>query len=137
MIKSKRSNRKTYIDAIALKSLWYQNSIIHSDNQNHPKEGKDTFLLSYIRNSNLSRVLTEAITLPPFKKEFAGLLHCLHLIFKLTTQYVSDGNEVMDSHRKPEIFRYILTFKYNAMNYRYFHLYANYMNIYEIGCKNS
>ena len=95
MIKSKRSNRKTYIDAIALKSLWYQNSIIHSDNQNHPKEGKDTFLLSYIRNSNLSRVLTEAITLPPFKKEFAGLMDCSYLIFKLTTKYVSDNNEYL------------------------------------------
>ena len=106
MIKSKRSNRKTYIDAIALKSLWYQNNIIHSDNQNHPKEGKDTFLLSYIRNSNLSRVLTEAITLPPFKKEFAGLLHCSYLIFKLIAQYVSDGTDDIDSHRKHKLFRY-------------------------------
>ena len=32
------------------------------------KKAKDTFLLSYIRNSNLSRVLTEAITLPPIQK---------------------------------------------------------------------
>ena len=104
------------------------------------KKAKDTFLLSYIRNSNLSRVLTEAITLPPFKKEFAGLFHCSYLIIKSTAQYLSDNREDMDSHRNPKYFdilRNILIFKYNAMSYRYFHLYANYVNIYEMGCKNS
>ena len=55
--------------------------------------------------------------------------------FKLTAQYVSDGNKDMDSQRKHEMLRTILIFKYNAMNYRWFNLYANQMNIYEMGCK--
>ena len=68
------------------------------------KKAKDTFLLSYIRNSNLSTVLTEAITLPPFKKEFAGLLQCSYLIIKSTEQYLSDNREDMDSHKNPKYF---------------------------------